>query len=264
MTRHTCKYCGKKRNADKLRKVREPVSRKESWICLNHETSSLLDVSRIRDTPEKPLFVEMFAGSKHISQEAERRGFDTFTLDFNPKFNCDFSGDILNFHLNNFPLLSNRAVSAVWASVPCTVYSTLSIASHWEKVSLGYRQYYYLPKTPQAQEALRILNKTVTLIKQLNPVYYFIENPRGALRHLPHIKLVPYRHTVSYADYGFEVYKPTDIFTNCPDFKPKQITTHVGKTFYKKIADLSGPYERSLIPPGLISEVFDSFTNKFI
>lgn len=263
MNRYTCKYCGKKRTADKLRKVVEPVSKKTSWLCLEH-TSVLSDVTSIRDACEKPLFVELFAGSKHISQEAERRGFDVFNLDYNPKFGCSFSGDICNFHPSRSAELRGRSVAALWASVPCTVYSILNLESHWDRVSVGYRQYYYVPKSKEAIQALRILYKTISIIRELNPVYYFLENPRGALRHFPQMKLIPYRHTVSYADYGFEVYKPTDIFTNCPDFRPQPIRSAMGRTFGKQITELSNAYERSLIPSGLITEVFDAFAHKFV
>lgn len=263
MNRYTCKYCGKKRTADKLRKVVEPVSKKTSWICLEH-TSILSDVEHIRDASEKPLFVELFAGSKHISQEAERRGFDVFNLDYNPKFGCSFSGDICNFHPSRSADLRGRSVAVLWASIPCTVYSILNLESHWDKVSVGYRQYYYVPKSKEAIQALRILYKTISIIRELNPVYYFLENPRGALRHFPQVKLIPYRHTVSYADYGFEVYKPTDIFTNCPDFRPISVRSAMGRTFVGDIQRMNNAYERSLIPPGLITEVFNSFSFKFI
>ena len=156
-----------------------------------------------------------------------------------------------------------QKVNVVWCSVPCSVYSILSIATHWEKICIGHRNYHYIPKTKEAIEAMRILNKTIRIIAKLNPQYYFIENPRGALRHFPQMKLVPYRHTVSYADYGFNYYKPTDIFTNCETFKPIPITGCMGKTFESSVRDLPGPYERSLIPPALIEEVFNSIKNQF-
>lgn len=263
MNRYTCKYCGKKRTADKLRKVVEPVCKKTSWICLEH-TSILSDVEHIRDASEKPLFVELFAGSKHISQEAERRGFDVFNLDYNPKFGCSFSGDICNFHPSRSAELCGRSVAALWASIPCTVYSVLSLSHHWDKISLGYRQYYYVPRSKEAMQALRILHKTISVIRELNPVYYFIENPRGALRHFPQMKLIPYRRTVSYADYGFSICKPTDIFTNCPDFRPIKARSTMGGSFTEKVRGQRDPFRMSLIPPALIREVFDSFYSKFI
>ena len=144
----------------------------------------------------------------------------------------------------------------IWASIPCTVYSILNLHRHWKKICIGYRRYYYVPKTPEALEALRILTATIRLIKKLKPLYYFIENPRGALRHMPHMAFVPYRRLVHYSDYGFDYPKPTDIFTNCPHFTPiqptnKKLNGHAG------VMTLPSAYERSLVPQGLIEYLME-------
>jgi hypothetical protein len=256
--RYTCKFCGRKRNQTELTKIQSDIFKKEVWICREH-ASKISDVTSIRETQKKPVFLEIFSGSKHISEYAESLGFEVHNIDFEKKYNPTICGDITKIKLGDLPPVVNVA----WCSVPCYVYSVMSLAKHWEKISIGHRNYYYIPKSSDAIQALRILNKTLRIIAQLNPQYYFIENPRGALRHMPQMKLVPYRHTVSYADYGFDYYKPTDIWTNCESFKPKPITGCVGRKFSSSIVDLPGSYERSLIPPGLIEEVFNSFKNKF-
>lgn len=73
-----------------------------------------------------------------------------------------------------------------------------------------------------------ITNKhVIELIKELNPKYYFIENPRGGLRKMQFMKDLP-RYTVTYCQYETEKpvnerrMKPTDIWTNIsdPKFKP--------------------------------------------
>ena len=230
--------------------------KKKGWICQSH-ASDISDIGDVRLPTEKPVFVEVFSGSGHVSQAAAKRGYQTFTIDFNEKFNPDIATDIERLRFSQLPNPKN--VVAAWLSVPCYVHSVLSIATHWNKVSIGYRQYYYTPKTKKAIQALRILNKAIRLIKYLNPIFYFIENPRGALRHMPQMVFVPYRKTVSYADYGFKVYKPTDIFTNCRHFQPIQIKGAIGRTFEEKIANKGNNYTRSLVPPGLITEVLDAF-----
>jgi site-specific DNA-cytosine methylase len=258
MLRYTCTFCGKKRSVEKLVQIKSDISKKKTWICIN-EASNFTDIHTIRVNTEKPVFVELFSGSKHISNAAALRGFETISVDCVPKFKPTICKDIQNLKRGDLP----GNVHVLWASVPCTTYSVLSLAHHWQTHSIGYRNYYYTPKTPEAVETLRILNKTCKLIAQINPIYYFIENPRGALRHMPQMRLIPYRRTVSYADYGFDYYKPTDIFTNCKDFKPKQITGCVGRTFDNSIKDMNGAYERSLVPGLLIDEIFNSFSGKF-
>jgi hypothetical protein len=229
------------------------VLRRVSWFCKEHtaEFSDLVNIKHV----EEPIFLELFAGSGHVSSVAKEYGFKTITSDINPKLNPDICCDIIHSQILQYP----QNPTIIWASVPCTTYSTLSLENHWNQVSIGYRQYYYTPKSQEAITALKILAKTIRIIKSLNPIFYFIENPRGALRHMAHMKFIPYRKTVSYADYGFDVYKPTDIFTNCQFFNPKQIETAVGKKFEGSIKHtVKDAYTRSLIPPALIHELFKS------
>ena len=59
------------------------------------------------------------------------------------------------------------------------------------------------------------------LIKELDPTYYFIENPRGKMRKMDCLQEFP-RYTVTYCQYGDIRMKPTDLWTNHPNpkFKP--------------------------------------------
>ena len=50
------------------------------------------------------------------------------------------------------------------------------------------------------------------LIEELQPKYYFIENPRGGMRKMEWMKGLP-RYTVTYCEYGDNRMKPTDIWT---------------------------------------------------
>ena len=253
MKRHYCSICGAKRNEDKMELVRARIGTKPQWIC-RHHMSANADIMQTYQSNKDRLFLELFAGSKRISAQAARRGYQTITVDIEPKYQPDICIDIMNLRRSILP----AKVDVVWASIPCQVYSVINLENHWDKIEIGYRSYYYIPKTDDAQTALNMLNKTLRLIARLNPLYYFLENPRGALRHFPHLNLVPFRHTVSYADYGSKVYKPTDIWTNNPRFSPRRIKTSVGRKFEKGIMDLKSAYERSLVPEQLIEEVLDS------
>lgn len=250
--RHYCKFCKRKRNEPMMVEVYYKLLKKSHWVCKEH-VSTLADIVEINSTGTQPVLVELFSGSGHISEIARSRGFQTITIDNQKKFNADICIDILNLRRSHLP----GNVDVIWASIPCTTYSTLSLAHHWDKINIGYRKYYYVPKTKQAIEALKILSATIDLIKKINPIYFFIENPRGALRHFPHLSFVPIRKTVSYADYGFDYYKPTDIWTNCKSFRPIHITSSIGKEFDSNLMDLPNAYERSLVPSQLINYVID-------
>lgn len=251
--RYYCAFCGMKRKASMMKRVFVKLTRKYSRVCRSHK-SEILDIIEVGEMERKPVLVEMFSGSGHVSKAARRRGFDPLTIDIETTFNPDICIDILNLRRSMLP----KKVDVVWASIPCTVYSVLSIGTHWDKIEIGYRQYYYIPKTDEAVQALKILNKVLELVLKLKPDFYFFENPRGALRHFPQMVMVPIRKTVSYADYGFNYYKPTDIFTNCPYFQPKELEGSRGRLFDGSVLGLSSAYERSLIPPQLIECVLDS------
>jgi hypothetical protein len=249
--RHTCTFCGATRTEKAMTLAGHRLFKKTTWVCTSH-VSEFSDIFDIRTPQPKPLFLELFSGSGHIAAAASSRGFETITVDIEPKFRPDICTDICNLRRTELP----GRVDVIWASIPCTVYSVLNLANHWKKQSIGYRRYWYTPATPEARSALRILDATTRLIRKLKPTYYFIENPRGALRHLPHLKLAPHRRSVHYSDYGFPYPKPTDVWTNCPHFVPikptnKNLNGHVG------VMGLSSAYERALVPPALTAYLLD-------
>ena len=89
--------------------------------------------------------------------------------------------------------------------------------NHWT----GGKQAYE-PKTQACIDGIDRVKKTLKIIKQLKPKYWFIENPRGVLRKMPFMNTAGiYRYTVTYCQYGDTRMKPTDIWTNIPNLKLK-------------------------------------------
>jgi hypothetical protein len=66
---------------------------------------------------------------------------------------------------------------------------------------------------------MEIVKKTLAIINELNPKYFFIENPRAMLRKQPFMTMP--RKTVTYCKYGLPYQKATDIWTNCLTWTPK-------------------------------------------
>lgn len=99
------------------------------------------------------------------------------------------------------------------------------------------------------------------LIRELHPLFWFIENPRGGLRKMDFMRGLP-RHTVTYCQYGDKRMKPTDIFTNhpYPAFLPMchngdpchESAPHGAKTGTQ---GLKGHVERSVIPDKLCDHI---------
>jgi hypothetical protein len=90
------------------------------------------------------------------------------------------------------------------------------IGKNWTKNEDGS----YTPKRPETIYAMEIVQNTLKLIKDLDPTYYFIENPRAMLRKMPFMEGW-HRSTVTYCQYGLEYQKATDIWNNCFEWKPK-------------------------------------------
>ncbi len=163
---------------------------------------------------QKLKVLELYAGTRSIGKAFNRRGHEVFSIELDEQHkNIDWYADITKINVEDI-LERFGQPDVVWASPPCQRFSVASIGHHWIK---GTNE----PKTEEAKEALQMLEHTVGLIKDLNPTYYFIENPRGKMRKVNIMQDLP-RYTVTYCQYGDTRMKPTDIWTNHPDpkFKP--------------------------------------------
>lgn len=112
----------------------------------------------------------------------------------------------------------------VWIGTDCTSYSIAAISHHRRKnPETGNLD----PISDYAKKCDRMNQHVLELVKQLNPKFWFIENPRAGLRKMSWMKDLP-RYTISYCRYETDKpaserrMKPTDIWTNHPNpqFKP--------------------------------------------
>lgn len=200
--------------------------------------------------------LDIFSGSKSVSNAFKLCGHKVLSVDIVREFEPDICIDILNLRRSLLP----EKVDVVWMSPPCTVYSLLSLAHHWESVKIGYRSYFHVPKTSEALHAIKVLRASIRLLAQINPKYYFIENPRGGMRHAGELCFAPYRRTVQYFDYGFEWAKPTDIFTNFDGWRPARKRRATGKM---PVTEIPTAYERSKVPEKLIMEICRALEEDF-
>lgn len=79
----------------------------------------------------------------------------------------------------------------------CTSYSIAAISHHRFKDEDGNLS----PKSDYAKYCDKVNLHVMQLIKDLNPTYYFIENPRGGMRKMNFVKDKP-RYTVTYCKYN--------------------------------------------------------------
>ena len=221
---------------------------------------------------------ELFSGSKSFSNVRKEFGDSTFTVDYIEKFNNDLTIDILKLNHLDHDQLKN--VFSFWASPPCTTFSVASIGTHW-KGGKGV----YLPKTEACKIGLKILEKTIRIISETKPKYWYIENPRGVMRKVIGEIFQKYRisfkrNTIWYCQYGDTRGKPTDIWTNNSNWIPKSVCKNYrydsdGKIINKHChhesarrgsktgtQGLKNDYFRSRIPRDLFLEIRKSETLK--
>jgi site-specific DNA-cytosine methylase len=118
--------------------------------------------------------LELFCGTKSIGKVFKAGGHQVFSIDIDSSFNPDLTMDITKLKKEDLPL-EFQTPDIVWASPPCTVFSVASISRYWVNGK---------PKNDKTLEGIAIVKKTISLIEELKPKYFFIENPRGMLRKL--------------------------------------------------------------------------------
>ena len=198
--------------------------------------------------------LELFSGSRSFSKVMDKLRYSIFTVDNQNFDKTDLVVDILELDVKDLP-----KVDVIWASPPCTGFSVASIGTHWTGGKNAY-----IPKTPTAQLGIDLVNKTIEIIDKLQPKYWYIENPRGVLRKLELIGGI--RHTITYCQYGEERMKPTDIWTNDPNWTPRPMCKngmpcHIAAPRGSKTGTQgrAGAYERSMIPDQLFYEIAEGW-----
>jgi site-specific DNA-cytosine methylase len=158
--------------------------------------------------------LELFAGSRSIGNEAEIQGMNVFSVDWTPYDKISLAIDIGLLKSNQIPFIPD----IVWASPDCTTYSIAAVSTH--------RRERIEPISEYAVKCDEVNRHWLSLINEwliINPkMIFFIENPRGMLRHMPFMQDFK-RHTVWYCQYGDDRAKPTDIWTNSTIWKPKEM-----------------------------------------
>ncbi len=120
-----------------------------------------------------------------------------FTLDKSKRFTPTLCKDILDVKASDPP--------------PCEGFSRLRYAFNWKTDEVGQLK----AISVKANLGIKILQKTVALINELQPRYFIIENPVGKMRRMPEVCGLE-RRTVTYCQYGEAAQKPTDLWGGFP------------------------------------------------
>jgi len=205
--------------------------------------------------------LELFAGSRSIGKAAEKLGMTVFSVDWQMFERINLAIDIGELKKEDVPFVPD----IVWASPDCTTYTIAAISTHRDGTK---------PKSDYAKKCDAVNKHFISLINEwlvINPtMVFFIENPRGMLRKMPFMQNFK-RHTVWYCQYGDDRAKPTDIWTNSKDWKPRPICYNGNKNCHHQPAPRGsktgtqgrkGSYERSKIPEQLCIEILTSINRR--
>ena len=220
--------------------------------------------------------MELFAGSRSVGKEAEKQGYNVFSVDWTAYENINLVIDIGELTKEDIPFIPNVG----WASPDCTTYSIAACSTHRKQIE-GTRHKEavsdYAKKCDKVnQHFLRLFDYYLSI----NPDFvFFIENPRGNLRHMDWMQKYT-RHTVWYCQYGDDRAKPTDIWTNSKTWKPRPMCKNYKYDKEGNIIDKhchhesarrgaktgtqgkKGSYQRSIIPEQLCKEIIESTFKK--
>ena len=204
--------------------------------------------------------LELFAGTRSIGKAFETHGHEVFSVEWDKSFdNIDLHADIGQLTAQDILDRFGRP-DVIWASPDCATFSVAAISRHRRKnPETGSLD----PISEYAKFCDAVDQNVLTLIRELRPLVWFIENPRGGMRKMAWMQGLP-RYTVTYCQYGETRMKPTDIWTNhpAPNFKPpckNGDPCHVSAPRGSRTGTqgLKGSKERSVIPSALCEHIVD-------
>lgn len=204
--------------------------------------------------------LDLFSGTGSATKVfKESSEWEVVEVDLGEEHNPDIQANVMELEASNLP-----DADFIWASPPCKAFSVASIGHHWEK---KYDE--YIPQTDFAEKSIDLVKHTIDLIEEINPDYWFMENPRAMMRKILREELDMWPEgTVTYCQYGDNRMKPTDLWGNhpesfvykscsngadCHDAAPRGSRTGT--------QGMSSDTVRGMIPYGLSKAVFDSVQN---
>lgn len=155
--------------------------------------------------------LELFSGNGDISKAFFERGHEVYRVDWSEKVEAELHSDVSKLTVEDIFKLCGGIPDVIWASPDCTTYSIATHRHRTLKEGLA-------PKTDyaaQCDETNVAMWKLIDKLVSIGTKYYFVENPRGRMRHMPFV-IDRKRYAITYCSYGRPSMKPTDIWTNHP------------------------------------------------
>ncbi len=197
---------------------------------------------------------ELFAGTESFSEVARARGHETFTIDNNPLFNSDYVGNILHKRTQELIKEKLKEWDVVWMSPVCVYWSLAAGNTYWDE--------FRMPRNDKAIEGIKMMMfcRFVADYCVKHNKIFFIENPNGRAVWIMDNQ---YLHRVWYCQYGDKRAKPTNIWTNLPNWKAKTCKNGNPNCHHESAPrgsktgtqGLKNNRDRSVVPKALCEEI---------
>lgn len=152
--------------------------------------------------------LELFSGTGSVEKVAKQLGYaEVISLDNDPSRRPTISTDIMSWDYKAYP---SGYFNVIWASPPCTYYSSLQYNVRHHKDRKGI--HYDLEALRQGSD--QIISRVLEIIDYFKPQYWIMENPwSGALKSRAVVNGLPYIDA-DYCQYGYPYRKRTRFWTN--------------------------------------------------
>ena len=196
--------------------------------------------------------LELFSGTKSVSKIAKSLGWETISLDIDPKFSPDLCMDVMDFDYTQFP---KNHFSFVWASPDCRAYSVA-------------RSNAKIPREEAMAASDVLVEKTQQIINYFSCAYC-IENPASSRLWKREVAAGLQCITTSYCSFGYPYRKNTNLANNfglilpvcpgigqCPQMIGSRHIEHAQRGSGGAVPRDHTTDELHTIPEGLLREMF--------
>ena len=202
----------------------------------------------------KMRLLEIFSGTRSVSKVAKSLGWETVSLDMDPKYNPDLRMDILNFNETQYP---RDYFDFVWSSPDC-------------RASSSARTTATIDRETAMELSDRLLVKTINIIQYVGAPYC-VENQNNSLMWKRRVSRDLFLNccVTSYCRFGTMYRKNTKLANNfgldlpkcpgmghCPAMIGKQHREHSQKGGGGCEPRYKTTDELHIIPEGLLLEIF--------